>query len=145
MDEYEFVLLQNKTETPIVLDLKIYADDTIDNVKHKLSRVLKKNVDNYYLFYKKRTFINPYDIYNKLSANNTKPVNKQLFVSFCINHNIKPEEKDEYDIDDFLKLNLLQIEVEVSEPIGVENKLFIVNPFENIFNYYEKSNSCNTS
>jgi hypothetical protein len=45
---------------------------------------LKKNVDNYYLFYKKRKFVNPYDIYNQLSANNTKPVNKQLFVSFCI-------------------------------------------------------------
>ena len=145
MDKYEFVILKNKTETRIVLDSEIYADDTIDHVKHKLSRVLKKNVNNYYLFYKKRKFINPYDIYNQLSANNTKPVNKQLFVSFCINHNIEPEEKEEYDIDDFLKLNLSQIELEVNEPIGVENKLFIVNPFENIFNYYDNAQSVSTS
>ena len=37
-----FVLLKNKTETPITLE--VYADDTIDNLKNKLSRVLNKDV-----------------------------------------------------------------------------------------------------
>jgi hypothetical protein len=39
--EVEFVLLQNKTEIPI--DIKVYHDDTIDNIKNKLSRVLNKD------------------------------------------------------------------------------------------------------
>ena len=132
-----FVLLKNKTESPI--SLEVYIDDTIDNVKNKLSRVLNKDVNQYYLFHKKQKFINPYDIYKKLSLNNTKPIDKQTFVSFCMNHNIDPVEKEEYDIDDFLKLNLT--EVEVNEPIGVENKSFIVNPFDNIFNYYDNAQS----
>jgi len=102
-DQIEFVLLKNKKETPITLD--VHIDDTIDNIKNKLSRVLDKDINHYYLFYKKRKVINPYDIYNKLSLNNTKPIDNQMFVSFCMNHNIKPEEKDDYDIDDFLKLN----------------------------------------
>ncbi len=137
----EFVLLNNKKETPITLD--VHIDDTIDNLKNKLSRVLNKDTNHYYLFYKKRKIINPYDIYNKLSLNNTKPIDKQIFVSFCMNHNITPEEKDDYDIDDFLKLNLS--EVEVNEPIGIENKSFIVNPFDNIFNYYENVQSISTT
>ena len=132
-----FVLLKNKTETPITLE--VYIDDTIDNLKNKLSRVLNKDVKQYYLFHKKQKFINPYDIYKKLSLNNTKPIDKQIFISFCMNHNIEPIEKEEYDIDDFLKLNLT--EVEVNEPIGVENKSFIVNPFDNIFNYYDNAQS----
>jgi chemotaxis protein histidine kinase CheA len=140
-DQIEFVLLKNKKETPITLD--VHIDDTIDNIKNKLSRVLDKDINHYYLFYKKRKVINPYDIYNKLSLNNTKPIDNQMFVSFCMNHNIKPEEKDDYDIDDFLKLNLS--EVEVNEPIGIENKSFIVNPFDNIFNYYENVQSASTS
>ena len=141
MTDVEFVLLKNKKETPITLE--VHIDDTIDNIKNKLSRVLNKDINHYYLFYKKRKVINPYDIYNKLSLNNTKPVDKQMFVSFCMNHNIKPEEKDDYDIDDFLKLNLS--EVEVNEPIGIENKSFIVNPFDNIFNYYDNAQSLSTS
>jgi hypothetical protein len=104
-DSITFVLLKNKTETPITLE--VYIDDTIDNLKNKLSRVLNKDVKQYYLFHKKQQFINPYDIYKKLSSNNTKPIDKQTFVSFCMNHNIDPVEKEEYDIDDFLKLNLL--------------------------------------
>ena len=137
----EFVLLKHKKETPITLE--VHIDDTIDNIKNKLSRILNKDINQYYLFYKKRKVINPYDIYNKLSLNNTKPVDRQMFVSFCMNHNIKPEEKDDYDIEDFLKLNLS--EVEVNEPIGIENKSFIVNPFDNIFNYYDNAQSISTS
>ena len=140
-DQIEFVLLKNKKETPITLE--VHIDDTIDNLKNKLSRLLNKDIKHYYLFYKKRKVVNPYDIYNKLSLNNTKPVDRQMFVSFCINHNITPEEKDDYDIDDFLKLNLS--EVEVNEPIGIENKSFIVNPFDNIFNYYENVQSVSTT
>ena len=138
--DVEFVLLQNKKET--VIELDVYLDDTIDNIKNKISRVLNKDVNQYYLFHKKKIFINPYDIYNKLSFNNTKPIDKQMFVSFCMNHNLKPEEKDHYDIDDFLKLNLS--EIEVNEPIGIENKSFIVNPFDNLFNYYENAQSLST-
>jgi hypothetical protein len=59
-----------------------------------------------------------------------------------MNHNITSEEKDEYDIDDFLKLNLS--ELTVNEPIGIENKSFIVNPFDNLFNYYENAQSLST-
>ena len=92
----DFVLLKNKSETPITLD--VHIDDTIDNLKNKLSRILNKDTNQYYLFYKKRKIINPYDVYKQLSFNNTKPIDKQTFVSFCINHNLTPEEKDDYDI-----------------------------------------------
>ena len=35
-------------------DVDVYADDTIENIKYKLSTFLKnKNINSYYLFYKK--------------------------------------------------------------------------------------------
>jgi hypothetical protein len=140
----EFVLLQNKKETSFTLD--IYLDDTIDNIKYKLSKQLPvKNIHYYYLFYKKEKIVNPYDVYKKLSQNNKVLIDHQTFVSFCMNHNLPySKQKEYYEIDDFLE-SPLDKPVLVNEPIGVENKLFIINPFDNIFNFYENAQSSSST
>ena len=92
------------------------------------------------LFYKKKELLNPYDIYKKLTLNNTKNITYSIFHSFCLNHGIKNEEKrDSYELEDLLKLNL---EVETNIPIGISRtSSFVVNPYENPFNNIEDSNT----
>ena len=137
--ELVFKLLDdNKEIDSFSLEEPIYLDDTIENLKYKLSKKLPvKNIKHYYLFYKKNKIINAYDIFKQLSHNNTRPINKQIFVSFCMNHNLRvKEDKEYYDIGDFLQLKL-DVSILVNEPIGTENKTYIVNPYDNVFEYYE--------
>ena len=72
MSDIEFLILKGESEIETHV-ISIYEDDTIENVKNKLSlRIDVKNIEHYYLFYKKREILNPYDIYKKLTLNNTK-------------------------------------------------------------------------
>ena len=140
--KFKFRILYKSTETSVDIDEPIYMDDTIENVKYKLSKVLPiKNVKYYYLFYKRETQINAYDAYKQLSLNDTVPINKKKFVSFCVNCNIKNyKDKEYYDIDDFLELELDK-PITVNEPIGIETGNYIVNPYDNVFNYDENIQS----
>jgi len=140
MSDIEFLILKGESEIETHV-ISIYEDDTIENVKNKLSlRIDVKNIEHYYLFYKKKEVLNPYDIYKKLTLNNTKTITYTIFHSFCLNHGIKNEDKkDSYELDDFLKLNL---EVETNVPIGISRpSSFVVNPYENPFNNIEDSNT----
>lgn len=140
MSDIEFVILKGDSEIERHV-ISIYEDDTIENVKNKLSlSITVKNVEHYYLFYKKNEVLNPYDIYKKLTLNDTKSINYKMFHSFCLNHGIKNDEKkDIYELEDLLKLNL---EVETSIAIGIENNSpFVVNPYENPFNNIEDSST----
>ena len=82
----------------------IYRDDTIDNVKFKLSQQIEnKNVDEYYFFTKQITRINPYEQYKKWSYENTRTLTYEVFACFCLNHELPlPKKKDSYELDDFL-------------------------------------------
>ena len=79
----QFIILKNNEEIDKI-DIPIYLDDTIENVKCKISDKLEiKNIESYYLFYKKNVNLNPYDIYKKLSYNNKKIITKKDFYCFC--------------------------------------------------------------
>ena len=126
-------------------DVDVYNDDTIENIKYKLSTYLdNKNINSYYLFYKKEVSLNPYDVFNQLSNNNKSVVDYRKLYIFCSNHEIQiPDKKDYYELDDILEMNLDGPHVSL-EPIGIEKGMFITNPLVNIFNYYDnipKTNS----
>ena len=126
-------------------DVDVYNDDTIENIKFKLSTYLdNKNINSYYLFYKKEVSLNPYDVFNQLSNNNKTIIDYRKLYIFCSNHEISiPVKKDYYELDDILELNLDGPHVSL-EPIGIEKGMFITNPLVNIFNYYDnipKTNS----
>ena len=82
MSDIEFVILKGESEIEKHV-ISIYEDDTIENVKNKLSlNITVKNAEHYYLFYKKKEVLNPYDIYKKLTLNNTKSINYKMFQEF---------------------------------------------------------------
>ena len=144
MSDIEFLILKGDSEIETHV-ISIYEDDTVENVKNKLSlRLDVKNIEHYYLFYKKNELLNPYDIYKKLTLNNTKNITYDIFHSFCLNHGIKNDErKDSYELEDLLKLNL---EVETNVPIGIgHSSSFVVNPYDNPFNNIEDSNTESTA
>ena len=65
-------------------DVDVYKDDTIENIKYKLSRIIdNKNIHSYYLFYKREVILNPYDVFNQLSNNNKTVIDYRKFYIFC--------------------------------------------------------------
>ena len=141
MNTIDFIVLHkdNTTETHKV---SVYLDDTIENVKTKVSENLDvKNIQHYYLFYKKKIQYNPYDIYKQLSLDGTKTITDKIFNIFCLNHNLPlTEEKEIYVLNDFLKLDLKEIETSYS--IGISRKSnFVINPFQNKYNQLEDSST----
>ena len=126
-------------------DIQLYNDDSIQQVKYKLSTLItNKNIKTYYFFYKRVKTINPYDVFKMLSLNDTILIDKKKLDIFCNNHNIDLTiDKPYYDLDDILQL-LNKTEYLVNEPIGIDNTNFIINPFKNTYNYTSNS-STNTS
>ena len=136
-----FIHLEQNKETDRKL-VQIYKDDTLENVKYKLSEQMEnKQMDGYYLFYKKTTVLNPYDSFKKLSNQNTKVITYPAFYGFCVNHGLDlPVQKAMYELEDFLQYD--QKTIEVTLPIGIKKQSpFIVNPYENIFPMVEDSNT----
>ena len=133
------ILINNKVANTYEVS-NIYRDDTIENIKFKLSNEIEnKNIKQYYFFYKRKKLINPYDLYNQLSENDTILIDKKKFTIFCINHNIKVlEDKPYYTLEDILNI---EGEIEVNEPIGIEEGNYIINPFDNIFNYQDNAST----
>jgi hypothetical protein len=144
---YDLTFIHVQEDSRVSYPLKIYKDDTIDNVKSKLSQVLEnKNVDEYYFFSKQKRRINPYDLYKKLSFQNTRIITYEIFYSFCINHELPCDsKKDSYELEDFLELEL-EKEVISTLPIGIiHDTPFVVNPFKNSFNQLEDSGTSSKS
>jgi len=140
-----FILLEQNKEKDRKI-VQIYKDDTLENVKYKLSEQLEtKQIEGYYLFYKKEMILNPYDSFKKLSNQNTKVISYPYFYGFCVNHGLElPEQKDFYELEDFLKYD--QQKIEASIPIGIKKQgAFIVNPYENIFPMVEDANTLSNS
>ena len=64
-------------------DIDVYNDDTIENIKFKLSNsIANKNIKQYYFFYKRKRILNPYDVYKQLSENDTILIDKKSFYIF---------------------------------------------------------------
>ena len=73
------ILINNKVANTYEVS-NIYSDDTIENIKFKLSNEIEnKNIKQYYFFYKRKKILNPYDLYNQLSVNDTILIDKKTF------------------------------------------------------------------
>jgi hypothetical protein len=142
MSTFTFVLL-HKDNTSEKHNVDIYLDDTIENIKTKLSAKLDvKNIQHYYLFYKDTIPYDPYEVYKKLSLDGERTITSNIYDIFCLNHNLPlSKEKDNvYELDDFLKLELKELETTI--PIGISRKTtFVVNPFQNNYNQIEDSST----
>lgn len=142
---YGLTFVHVQEDSQVSYPLQIYKDDTIDNVKSKLSRLLEnKNTEEYYFFAKRKTILNPYDEYKRLSFQNTRTIPYETFYSFCINHELPClSKKESYELDDFLEL---ETDVLSTIPIGiVHDTPFIVHPFKNKFNQLEDSGTSSNS
>ena len=137
-----FSILSINNEIVNTQNIQIYNDDSIQQVKYKLSIVIpNKNINSYYLFYKRLKVINPYDVFKMLSLNDTVLIDKKKFDIFCNNHNIElTVNKPYYDLDDILQI-INKTEYLVNEPIGIDNINFIVNPYTNTYNYTSNSST----
>ena len=142
MSTFTFVVL-HKDNTNEKHDVEIYLDDTIENIKTKLSDKLSvKNIQQYYLFYKTNITYNPYDVYHQLSLNGTRTITSTIFEIWCLNNGLNLLEKDKtfYELDDFLKLDIKEMETTIS--IGISrNTTYVVNPFQNTHNQLEDSST----
>ena len=122
--------------------IQLYNDDSIQQVKYKLSTVItNKNIKTYYFFYKRVKAINPYDVFKSLSLNDTILIDKKKLDIFCNNHNIELTiDKPYYELDDILQI-INKTEYLVNETIGIDNINIVVNPFKNAYNYTSNSST----
>ena len=86
-------------------NVKLYGDDTIENMKYKLCSFLEDtNIDHYSFHYKTTEHLDPKVKFKKLSKGLTF-IQKDEFKTFCLNRNIVfDDSKEEYSFDDFFKV-----------------------------------------
>ena len=128
---------------PQYVNTQIYPDDNILNVKHKIVNELEdKNMDNYCFFYKQETYVDLKKKFEILSNNNYS-LSKRKFDIFVSNHNIEGsyDDKEEYDIEDFLKLNKPTYEITRSLDYDINIDDVMCDPLKNTLNYIEKVKS----
>ena len=94
---------------------QIHRDDTIGVIKLKILSELKKKVPlgEIYLFCKKFEYLNSIAIFQTLTQNKKIKLTQQRLEQFLSNIDntnkdafIQPEQKDEYDLNDILSMNL---------------------------------------
>lgn len=136
MSEYTLLLLNYKDsiveETPI--DVHLYRDDNIEELKYKVSLELDlKDTRQYYFFYKKKTTLKPYAELKKY-FNRNYVITKEALGIFLSNYDLVLEipSQDTYTMDDLVKINFPMLQTEL-EPLGIHirEKIYSVNPFLN--------------
>ena len=131
MSEYNIILLNERLEeTPIITN--VYKDDTIEELKYKISKELDvKDIKQYYFFYKKNTNMNPYHELKKYFDKN-HVITKETLDIFISNHDIKIDIplQETYNMDDLVSIHFPIIQSEL-EPLGIhiKEKIYSVNPF----------------
>ena len=145
--EYNIILIDyknnNKKETPINT-LLIYDDDTIEEIKYKISLVLEtKNLDEYYLFYEKEVFLKPYEEVKHFIDKDMKIKYDDLKI-FLNNHNISKKldnKKDYFTMEDLYSLDLPDINT-ILEPMGVDivERICSIDPYKHYKNLSNISN-----
>jgi hypothetical protein len=121
---------------------KIYIDDTIETVKKKIIMEFdsKTSFEELYLFYKNYEILNSQFIYQKLTQNDKLELTKIRLMHYLINIdsvNISTLlDKDVYNYDDILSLNIDNRKLLVNKSIGQKligthtNYPYTVNPFD---------------
>ena len=145
--EYNILLIDyennKRKETPINT-LLIYDDDTIEEIKYKISLVLyTKNLDEYYLFYEKEVFLKPYEEVKRFIDKDMKIKYDDLKI-FLNNHNISKKldnKKDYFTMEDLYSLDLPDINT-ILEPMGVDivERICSIDPYKHYKNLSNISN-----
>ena len=144
--EYNILLIdyenKKRKETPITT-LPIYHDDTIEEIKYKISLVLDtKNLDEYYLFYEKEVFLKPYEEVKHFIDKDMKIKYDDLKI-FLNNHNIskKLDKKDYFTMEELYSLDLPDINT-MLEPMGVDivERICSIDPYKHYKNSSNVSN-----
>jgi len=144
-------LLEIKKESVelIFVNEQIHLDDTIETIKKKQIVAMKTNYLSFgeiYMFANHKRQLNSVLVYQLLTQNGKLELTKDRLVQFLLNINMVDIEgisdKEIYDYDDIINLNLEKSHVLVTEPIGqkfiaVETTYpYTVNPFNAII--YDK-------
>jgi hypothetical protein len=121
---------------------RIYSDDTIETIKKKLIIEFdtKISFEDIYLFYKTNEQLDTLSLYKKLTQNDKIQLTRNMLIEFLLNiDNIDISsipEKDIYNYDDILSLNLDKQNALVNKPMGqrlaVINLIstYVANPFD---------------
>ena len=132
METFNIILINQNIEKKIPLSDYIYNDDTIEEIKYKISKSLDvKNIDEYYLFYKKKVSKNIYDELKKIIPKKEYTIPYDKLQLFKHNNYIDYEfEQKDYTIDELIQLQLKNITYK-NEPIGISfrEKNISVNPY----------------
>jgi hypothetical protein len=128
------------------LQQQINFDDSIGSIKLKITEVLSNDIslEQIYLFCMKNTVLNSTNIYQSLTQKNKLELTKVRLDQFLLNifnENGEPiakqlPNKDVYNYDDIIELNLDNKRIQVNTVLGqklfiVENEYpFVCNPFE---------------
>lgn len=124
---------------------QIHLDDTIETIKKKYLRAAIGREATYsglYLFGKTKEKLSPNSVYQVLTQDNQLELNRTRLIQFLLNINYENidriADKDSYDFDDIIALDLEKREYDVSIPIGQKfvarekSYPFTVNPFDAI-------------
>ena len=145
----ELVEIKENDIELIFVNEQIHLDDTIETLKKKLLIGAKNQVLSFgeiYLFSKHKKQLNNESVYQLLTQNGKLELTKDRLMQFLLNINESDiqdiPDKEIYDYDDIINLNLEKSPVLVAEPIGqkfvaVETTYpYTVNPFNAII--YDK-------
>lgn len=123
------------------IKMKIYIDDTISTVKKKI--LLNDDsicFEEIYLFCKNLELLNTVEIYQNLTQNGKREITKNVLFQYLLNLNYvdfaKIENKEIYNYDDLIKLNLNDKKLVSNNSIGqkslttIKNYSYTVNPFQ---------------
>lgn len=121
----------------------IHLDDTIENIKYKITKIgdLNVSIDELYIFAYKKKKYSTKEIYNILSQNRKFTITRSRFYNFLSNIDgidlEKIPEKKEYDYKDILELKIEGKEINELTSLGIQYNLgntypFSVDPFKSI-------------
>ena len=113
----------------------IYLDDTVENIKYKIKRIIGTDIslDEIYLFSKQTITYTGKEIYNMLSQNGQLIITQAKYLNFLANIseiNIDSiTKKDEYTYEDIVDLEIDNKQLTENIPIGITYNLETKYPF----------------
>ena len=139
-------ITETKTEV-IFVDAQIHLDDTVETIKKKIiENDPSIAFEEIYLYGRKKVKFDNVEIYQKLTQNNRLDLTRERLMQFLLNIDFDAEamaaifakigDKEIYDYNDFLSLNLDRQEYIENIPIGQSfvasesNFIYTVNPFD---------------
>ena len=103
----EIVNIERNSIPVEIVNLPIYLDDTIENIKKKIISIDKTiSFEEIYLFCNVNEYLDSENIYQSLTFNGKREITKDILINFLLNIKYidieKIQDKDVYDYDDIL-------------------------------------------